>query len=89
MAKQALPPPGDGPHPGKKWLQRPGEGVSSGERGTPEPLGEKTTQSCPVSSQSAAGQRPPELRCREGQELPFPDMLRRSPSSLGREMAQD
>lgn len=74
------------PPPRKKWLQRRGP---SGERGTPDPLGEKTTQSRPVSSQSAAGQRPPEQRCREGQEHPFPDMLQRSPSSLGREMAQN
>lgn len=42
------------------------EAGPSGERHT-EPLEEKTAQSCLVSSQSAAGQRPPEQRCREGQ----------------------
>lgn len=55
----------------------------------PRTLGEKTTQSWLVSSQSATDQRPPEQRCREGWKHPFPGMLQRSPPSLGREMAQD
>lgn len=55
----------------------------------PRTLGEKTTQSWLVSSQSATGQRPPEQRCREGWKHPLPGMLQRSPPSLGREMAQD